>query len=185
MRLRIFLTLERGRNIALRNLLRKVYLAAGFEDLKEGQTEQNRVRKSRIPLSHFVAGFKIGTGGEGSGEDLEVEEVECLIINQIRLVRTSIPPYIHSQANACAGTYEGLHFTRALHGSPEQEGRLPWNRRLMPKRLTTACSPYVPPTPILTHGDTSLVENMCDHTALPSASSHVVEEQGLIQRFQT
>ncbi|OAL54195.1 hypothetical protein IQ07DRAFT_584775 [Pyrenochaeta sp. DS3sAY3a] len=84
-RLRIFLTLERGRNIALRNLIRKVYLAAGFDDLKAGQTEKDRVRKSRVPLANFVAGFKIGTEGEGSGEDLEVEEVECLIVNQICL----------------------------------------------------------------------------------------------------
>jgi hypothetical protein len=33
---RIFLTLERSRDIALRNLLRKVYLAAGYDELKEG-----------------------------------------------------------------------------------------------------------------------------------------------------
>lgn len=86
-RRRIFLTLERSRDIALRNLLRKVYLAAGFDDLKEGQTEQDRVRKSRIPLSHFAAAFRMGSAGEGSGQALENDEVECLLANQIYKVR--------------------------------------------------------------------------------------------------
>ncbi|EUC46001.1 hypothetical protein COCMIDRAFT_4846 [Bipolaris oryzae ATCC 44560] len=80
---RIFLTLERSRDIALRNLLRKVYLAAGFDDLKEGQTEKDRIRKSRIPLAHFVAALRMGTAGEGSGQVVEDDEVECLLANQI------------------------------------------------------------------------------------------------------
>ncbi|KAF1851602.1 uncharacterized protein K460DRAFT_413142 [Cucurbitaria berberidis CBS 394.84] len=82
-RRRIFLTLERSRDIALRNLLRKVYLAAGFDDLKEGQTEKDRIRKSRIPLAHFVAALKMGMSGEGSGQAVEDDEVECLLANQI------------------------------------------------------------------------------------------------------
>ncbi|KAJ6192936.1 hypothetical protein J3E72DRAFT_398755 [Bipolaris maydis] len=80
---RIFLTLERSRDIALRNLLRKVYLAAGFDDLKEGQTEKDRIRKSRIPLAHFAAALRMGTAGEGSGQVVEDDEVECLLANQI------------------------------------------------------------------------------------------------------
>ena len=80
---RIYLTLERGRDIALRNLLRKVFLAGGFEDLKEGQTEADRVRKTRIPLAHFAAAFRLGIGGEGSGQCLEVDEVECILANMI------------------------------------------------------------------------------------------------------
>ncbi|KAF1946812.1 hypothetical protein EJ02DRAFT_450172 [Clathrospora elynae] len=82
-RRRIFLTLERSRDIALRNLLRKVYLAGGFDDLKEGQTEKDRIRKSRIPLAHFVAALRMGISGAGSGQALEDEEVECLLANQI------------------------------------------------------------------------------------------------------
>lgn len=83
---RIFLTLERSRDIALRNLLRKVYLAAGYDDLKEGQTEKDRVRKSRIPLSHFATALRMGMTSRG-GQTVEDEEVECLLANQIYKVR--------------------------------------------------------------------------------------------------
>ncbi|KAF2112140.1 hypothetical protein BDV96DRAFT_614445 [Lophiotrema nucula] len=80
---RIYLTLERGRDIAQRNLLRKVFLAGGYEDLKEGQTEADRIRKSRIPLANFAAALRMGTAGEGSGQILEDDEVECMIANMI------------------------------------------------------------------------------------------------------
>ncbi|KAL6706423.1 COP9 signalosome (CSN) subunit [Coniothyrium glycines] len=80
---RIFLTLERSRDIALRNLLRKVYLAAGYDDLKEGQTDKDRIRKSRIPLAHFAAALRMGLSGQGSGQVVEDDEVECLLANQI------------------------------------------------------------------------------------------------------
>ncbi|KAF2205342.1 hypothetical protein GQ43DRAFT_362599 [Delitschia confertaspora ATCC 74209] len=76
---RIYLTLERCRDIALRNLLRKVFLAEGYEDLKEGQTEANRIRKTRIPIAKFAAAIRMGSGGDG----LDEEEVECMIANQI------------------------------------------------------------------------------------------------------
>lgn len=82
-KLRIFLTLERSRDIALRNLLRKVYLAAGYDDLKEGQTEKDRIRKSRIPIIHFATALRMGIAGEGSGQIVEDDEVECLLANQI------------------------------------------------------------------------------------------------------
>lgn len=78
---RIFLTLERSRDIALRNLLRKVYLAGGFDDLKEGQTEKDRIRKSRIPLINFATALRMG------GQAVEDDEVECLLANQIYKVR--------------------------------------------------------------------------------------------------
>ncbi|OSS52441.1 hypothetical protein B5807_02075 [Epicoccum nigrum] len=74
---RIFLTLERSRDIALRNLLRKVYLAGGYDDLKEGQTEKDRIRKSRIPLINFATALRMG------GQAVEDDEVECLLANQI------------------------------------------------------------------------------------------------------
>lgn len=80
-RRRIFLTLERSRDITLRNLLRKVYLAAGFDDLKEGQTEKDRIRKSRIPVAHFAAALRMG------GQVVDDDEVECLLANQIYKVR--------------------------------------------------------------------------------------------------
>jgi len=74
---RIFLTLERSRDIALRNLLRKVFLAGGYDDLKEGQTEKDRIRKSRIPLINFATALRMG------GQTVEDDEVECLLANQI------------------------------------------------------------------------------------------------------
>ncbi|ORY12396.1 hypothetical protein BCR34DRAFT_600617 [Clohesyomyces aquaticus] len=79
---RIYLTLERGRDIALRNLLRRVFLAGGYEELKEGQTEADMVRKSRISLAEFGAALRMGVGG-GSGQNLEDDEVECMIANMI------------------------------------------------------------------------------------------------------
>lgn len=82
-RRRIFLTLERSRDIALRNLLRKVYLASGYDELKEGQTEEDRIRKSRIPLANFAVALRMGIAGKGSGQAVEDEEVECLLANQI------------------------------------------------------------------------------------------------------
>jgi hypothetical protein len=96
-RRRIFLTLERSRDIALRNLLRKVYLAAGYDDLKEGQTEKDRIRKSRIPLLHFATALRMGIAGEGSGQAVEDDEVECILANQIYKVRTISPPKPYSR----------------------------------------------------------------------------------------
>jgi hypothetical protein len=93
-RRRIFLTLERSRDIALRNLLRKVYLAAGYDDLKEGQTEKDRIRKSRIPLIHFATALTMGIAAEGNGQAMEDDEVECLLANQIykvRIISPSVP----------------------------------------------------------------------------------------------
>lgn len=79
-RRRVFLTLERSRDIALRNLLRKVFLAAGYDDLKEGQTEKDRMRKTRIPLAYFATALRMGSGG---GQTVDDEEVECLLANMI------------------------------------------------------------------------------------------------------
>lgn len=87
---RIFLTLERSRDIALRNLFRKVFLAAGFEELKDGQTEKDLIRKSRIPLSHFAAALRMSTAGAGSGQVVDDDEVECLLANMIYKVSTVI-----------------------------------------------------------------------------------------------
>jgi hypothetical protein len=84
---RIFLTLERSRDMAERNLFRKVFLAAGYEDQKEGQTGQDRVRKSRIPLPHFAAALRMSTAGAGSGQVVDDDEVECRLANMIYKVR--------------------------------------------------------------------------------------------------
>ena len=49
---RIYLTLERGREIALRNLLRKVFLAGGFEESKDPNATP--VRRTRIRTAAWV-----------------------------------------------------------------------------------------------------------------------------------
>ncbi|KAI1338325.1 PCI domain-containing protein [Xylariaceae sp. FL0016] len=72
---RIYLTLERGRDIALRNLLRKVFVAGGFEEPKDGAPP---VRRTRIPVAEFAAAIKIS-----GGEDIDTDEVECLLANMI------------------------------------------------------------------------------------------------------
>lgn len=74
---RIYLTLERGRDIALRNLLRKVFIAGGFDELKEGETTP--VRRTRVPVAEFRAAICMGSGGEL----VDTDEVECLIANMI------------------------------------------------------------------------------------------------------
>ncbi|KAH7390864.1 hypothetical protein DE146DRAFT_634721 [Phaeosphaeria sp. MPI-PUGE-AT-0046c] len=106
-RRRIFLTLERSRDIALRNLLRKVYLAAGYDDLKEGQTEKDRIRKSRIPLLHFATALRMGIAGEGSGQAVEDDEVECLLSNQIYKVSTINPRDLNRDATIIRGFCAG------------------------------------------------------------------------------
>ncbi|KAF2492353.1 hypothetical protein BU16DRAFT_111265 [Lophium mytilinum] len=78
---RIYLTLERGRDIALRNLLRKVFLAGGYEPLKEGQTEADLIRRTRIPTAEFAAAIRMGLGADG--KLLEDDEVECMLANMI------------------------------------------------------------------------------------------------------
>lgn len=74
---RIYLTLERGRDIALRNLLRKVFIAGGFEESKEGDTAP--VRRTRIPVSEFHAAIAMASD---SGP-IDGDEVECLLANMI------------------------------------------------------------------------------------------------------
>ncbi|KAI9749324.1 MAG: hypothetical protein M4579_006913 [Chaenotheca gracillima] len=77
---RIYLTLERGRDIALRNLLRKVFLVGGFEERKEGQ--ETPVRRTRIPVAEFSAAVKLSSRAL-PGEQMEDDEVECLLANMI------------------------------------------------------------------------------------------------------
>lgn len=76
---RIYLTLERGRDICLRNLLRKVFLAAGLDE--------HGKRNTRIKVDEFKAairmGERIGEDDMTDREDLESDEVECLVANMI------------------------------------------------------------------------------------------------------
>ncbi|KAJ5183393.1 hypothetical protein N7492_001009 [Penicillium capsulatum] len=76
---RIYLPLERGRDIALRNLFRKVFIAGGFEEPKEGEPA---VRRTRVPVAEFAAALRIGTHATGRTR-VDIDEVECLLANLI------------------------------------------------------------------------------------------------------
>jgi hypothetical protein len=80
---RIYLTLERGRDIALRNLLRKVFIAGGFEEAKDSTSAL--VRRTRIPVAEFGAAISLG-----SNERMDNDEVECLLANMIYKVRAQL-----------------------------------------------------------------------------------------------
>lgn len=92
---RVYLTLELGRNIAIRNLLRKVFIAGGYDALKEGQTEADRVRRTRIPMAEIYAAYLL-SAGEPSFVDGEIDqaEVECLVSNQIFKVCLFYTPFV-------------------------------------------------------------------------------------------
>ncbi|KAF2155311.1 hypothetical protein K461DRAFT_111253 [Myriangium duriaei CBS 260.36] len=74
-RRRVYLTLERGRDVCLRNLFRRVYLAGGWDE-KVGETG-DRVRRSRFPVAEFAAGMRI------MGLQAEGDEVEALVAGLI------------------------------------------------------------------------------------------------------
>lgn len=97
---RIYLTLERGRDIALRNLFRKVFIAGGYDPPKEGQAEESRVRRTRVPVEEFAAAVRLAMRPSNSGtvqngstrleEVMEKDEVECLLANMIYKVRMRV-----------------------------------------------------------------------------------------------
>lgn len=82
---RIYLPLERGRDIALRNLFRKVFVAGGFEEAKE---DCPPIRRTRVPVAEFAAAMRIGTHASARTR-IDTDEVECLISNLIYKVRSS------------------------------------------------------------------------------------------------
>lgn len=68
---RIYLTLERSRDIVLRNLFRKVFLISE--------------KKTRIPVEDFrkAMGFSLAGRDGGMRKEIESEEVECLLAGMI------------------------------------------------------------------------------------------------------
>lgn len=112
MKRRIYLTLERGRDIALRNLLRKVFIAGGFEEPKEPGAKP--IRRTRVPVAEFAAAISLG-----SQEKLDTDEVECLLANMIYKVSRTLSPF-HLAAIFQTGwpSYSCL-----------------WTRRLVTKRM--------------------------------------------------
>ncbi|EEY17742.1 COP9 signalosome complex subunit 12 [Verticillium alfalfae VaMs.102] len=84
---RIYLTLERGRDITLRNLLRKVFLTKGFEEPKNPGDAP--LRKTRVRVAEFAAAISLG-----SRETVDMDEVECLLANMI--YKVGIPPLLET-----------------------------------------------------------------------------------------
>lgn len=86
---RIYLTLERGRDILIRNLFRKVFLAGGFDPPKESDTD-GPVRRTRVPVHEFAAALRMAGAEVDNGEGgVDTDEVECVIANSIYKVRPS------------------------------------------------------------------------------------------------
>lgn len=89
---RIYLTLERGRDVILRNIFRKVFLAGGYEPPKEGEPAPP-LRRSRVPLDEFAAALQMAGAEVTNGDQgFDYDEVECLIANAIYKVCPCIGP---------------------------------------------------------------------------------------------
>jgi hypothetical protein len=79
---RVYLTLERSRDVTIRNLFRKVFLVGGYLDLKEGETTP--VRRTRIPISEFSTALLLSGAEVSDGEGgIDRDEVECAMANMI------------------------------------------------------------------------------------------------------
>lgn len=83
---RIYLTLERVREICIRNLFHKVFLSGGFEKTEDKGTGK-KVRETAFSVDQFVAAMRLsmrgpdGRVGGSGGEGVERDEVECLMAN--------------------------------------------------------------------------------------------------------
>ena len=101
---RIYLTLERGQDIILRNIFRKVFIAGGFEVPKEdagggqngtpsggtpsGISSAGGIRRTRVPVREFAAALQMAGAEVGDGDGgTDTDEVECMIANAIYKVR--------------------------------------------------------------------------------------------------
>ena len=88
---RIYLTLERGRDVILRNVFRKAFLAGGFEPAKESDPTATPVRRTRVSVKEFAAALQLAGADVGDGNGgIDNDEVECLIANAIYKVRSFI-----------------------------------------------------------------------------------------------
>ena len=126
---RIYLTLERGRHIILRNIFRKVFIAGGFEASKEGAGGGDNgtpsggtpssaptgggVRRTRVPVREFAAALQLAGAEVGDGNGgIDTDQVECLIANE--MYKVSLLPYLFPtrcvwiRLRAVIGSHESL-----------------------------------------------------------------------------
>ncbi|GAT27412.1 COP9 signalosome complex subunit [Aspergillus luchuensis] len=112
---RIYLPLERGRDIALRNLFRKVFIAGGFDEPKEGQPP---IRRTRVPVAEFAAALRIGTHADDRSR-VDIDEVECLLSNLIYKQRWHRIPWNGGLAllsSVIASSVTAYHTYRTVSG---------------------------------------------------------------------
>lgn len=135
---RVYLTLERGRDIILRNVFRKVFLAGGFEGAnKEGGANGTptgagasagggggggggQVRRTRVPVMEFAAALRMAGAEVGDGEGgVDGDEVECLIANAIYKVC-----WLPSSSSRLVSTLPLLRFLRTNSSLKSMKWRL-------------------------------------------------------------
>ncbi|KAI9682284.1 MAG: COP9 signalosome (CSN) subunit [Caeruleum heppii] len=93
-RRRIYLTLERGRDIALRNLFRRVFLSEPAPTQSNGVGETGSTRRTRIPVRDFGAAIRLSN--RKLEERIEDDEVECLLATMIYKLAYSHPAAAYS-----------------------------------------------------------------------------------------
>lgn len=110
---RIYLTLERGRNIALRNLFRKVFIAGGFDEPKDGQPV---IRRTRVPVAEFAAALRLGTNS--NDRFLDIDHAECMLANLIYKV-SELALLNMGVVLIDVGLDEGVYCARSRYGRLE------------------------------------------------------------------
>lgn len=101
---RIYLPIERGRDLAIRNLFRKVFIAGGYDPPVNGQPP---IRRTRVPVKEFAAAMRLGTGNTEQKSKVDLDEVECYLSNMIYKVCTDLKSLIFvvpEFANVCCRT---------------------------------------------------------------------------------
>lgn len=100
---RIYLPLERTHDICLRNLLRKVFTAGGFEEPKPEAPDAPPVRRTRVTVPEFTAAINIS-----SKQQVDTDEVECQLANMIYKVR------IVAEGRRCALLFKSSPMAQTL-----------------------------------------------------------------------
>lgn len=127
---RIYLPLERGRDLALRNLFRKVFINGGYEPVKPDQpAPATPIRRTRVPVVEFAAALRIGTKADDRSR-IDMDEVECLLANLIYKVIFSLFG-IGNITNSGAESDERVHLPGTKHGCPQQEWCFSGNGSMM------------------------------------------------------
>lgn len=82
---RIYLTLERLRDLCMRNLFRKVFIIAGYEESKGPPTDDatTQTKRTRLEISEFEAAVKVALRKSDQPVVIDRDEVECYLANMI------------------------------------------------------------------------------------------------------